>query len=184
MSTKTDSKEEKAKELMKKCSDQFPECPIISTAEIISIMSGQNKDINGVNKSVLLVDVRSEAERRVSMIPFAISVEDFEIDLKKNPELYKTRLIVPYCTIGYRSGKYGSELIKNYGCSNVRNGEGVVLWTYSGSDLVQTNGKGVITPANKVHTFGSTWDLSSPKYTSVQFGYFSFVYEGLRSIFG
>jgi hypothetical protein len=54
------------------------------------------------------------------MIPFAISVEDFESDLKKNPELFKTRLIVPYCTIGYRSGKYGSELMKNYGCSNVR----------------------------------------------------------------
>mmetsp|Transcript_17883 Transcript_17883/g.17207 ORF Transcript_17883/g.17207 Transcript_17883/m.17207 type:complete len:183 (-) Transcript_17883:695-1243(-) len=181
MSINMDSKEEKAKELMKKCSDQFSECPVISTLEILSIIN--NKDIDNAN-SVTLVDVRSVAERRVSMIQFAISVQDFEIDLKKNPELYKNKLIVPYCTIGYRSGKYGSELMKNYGCSNVRNGEGIVLWTYSGTDLIHTNSKGVITPANKVHTFGSIWDLSASKYTSVQFGYFDFIYEGLRSLFG
>jgi hypothetical protein len=58
MSTNMDSKEKKAKELMKKCSDQFPECPVISTAEILSIMNGKNKDIDNASKSVLLVDVR------------------------------------------------------------------------------------------------------------------------------
>lgn len=201
MTTVIETKEEKAKQLMKKCADQFPECPVISTAEVMSIMNSQNNVMNNAKNtmisnlrnsdntgdnsdtSIVLVDVRSEAERRVSMIPSAIGVEDFELDLKKNPDLYKTRLIVPYCTIGYRSGKYGSELIKKYGCSNVRNGEGVVLWTYSGSDLVKIDIKGGVTPANEVHTFGSVWDLSSPKYTSVQFGYFDFISEGIRSIF-
>lgn len=55
----------------------------------------------------ILVDVRGFFERRVSMLPGAISQEEFEARLKSGVQ--SDRLIC-YCTIGYRSGRYSHEV--------------------------------------------------------------------------
>jgi hypothetical protein len=126
--------------------------------------------------------VRSVEERNVSMIPGSITSEEFESLIKQNPDHYKSKLIVPYCTIGYRSGKYGSNLKKEYGFENVRNGEGIVLCTYVCPNLVRKEG-GVDVSTNKVHTFGSDWDLTSDSYTTVQFGMYSYITNGVSALF-
>jgi len=51
--------------------------------------------------SVVLLDVRSAKERRVFIIPKAISQKEFE----KNIDQYKQHKITVYCTIGNRSSK-------------------------------------------------------------------------------
>ena len=209
-------KKSKAIDLMIGCANQFPNCPIISTDEIIAMLDRRTActkmedmvctspplaDFSPISNSekeptpnfrqlphedeldMILVDVRSKNERDISMIPGAINSDEFEILIKNNPTINKTRLIVPYCTIGYRSGKYGSYLLKECGFTNVRNGEGIVLWTHAvGSSLVVLEG-GIEKCTNKVHTFGSAWDLAADKYSTVQFGTFSFILQGLSALF-
>ena len=227
MSTENEKKI-KAIELMIVCAGQFPNCPIISTNEIVSMldrrradtkmedmasrsppvadsltiskcdMVNQDQVVGHVSEvtslkigqflyedelNMILVDVRSKNERDVSMIPGAITSDEFENLIKNNPNMDKSRLIVPYCTIGYRSGKYGSYLLKECGFTNVRNGEGIVLWTHAvGSSLVVQVG-GAEKCTNEVHTFGSAWDLASDKYSTVQFGTLSFILQGLSAFF-
>ncbi|KAJ1392770.1 hypothetical protein B484DRAFT_439429, partial [Ochromonadaceae sp. CCMP2298] len=51
------------------------------------------------------------------------------------------RLLVPYCTIGVRSGRYGTRLVKS-GFRNVRNGEGILLWTQGTDRMDNINSYG------------------------------------------
>lgn len=46
-------------------------------------------------------------------------------------------LVVPYCTVGYRSGLYCRDLVRVHGLRHVRNGEGVIMWTFDGDGLVK-----------------------------------------------
>ena len=59
-------------------------------------------------KRVVVVDVREAAETAVSMIPGAVTKEQFEAEAER----YAQHTVVAYCTIGYRSGKYCQELGK------------------------------------------------------------------------
>ena len=55
---------------------------------------------------LIIVDVRNPDERAVSMIPGAITTEQFEADR----EAYQGRSVVTYCTIGHRSGLFAQQL--------------------------------------------------------------------------
>ncbi|MCB9674302.1 MAG: MPT-synthase sulfurylase [Alphaproteobacteria bacterium] len=108
-------------------------------------------------ESPVLVDVRPPEERKVSMIPGAITKEEFEAD----PEKYRGHTIVPYCTIGARSGMYGKKLM-NDGWE-VRNLKGsILLWTYTGQPLEGPQG-----PTHEVHTYGRRWALVADGYHAV-----------------
>ena len=50
--------------------------------------------------SYILVDVRTEEERAVGIIPGAITQKEFE----SAPEKYADKEVVCYCTVGYISG--------------------------------------------------------------------------------
>ena len=183
MSCEIPPRRRKAEELMQQSSDKFPKCPIISTTELILLMTRDKKTADSlIDTSLILVDIRSQEERDVSMIPGAITAEDFEVLVKSNPEAVKSRLIVPYCTIGYRSGKWGTNLVEQHGFTNVRNGEGIVLWTYESSNLVSKNGDAV-EPSKTVHTFGSSWDLAAEGFSTVHFGMAKYAYYGALALF-
>lgn len=182
MSCEIPPRRSKARALMQQSSDMFPKCPVITTTELILLMDGSAESAdNVIRKSLILVDIRSQEERDVSMIPGAITVEDFEALVKTNPEVVKSRLIVPYCTIGYRSGKWGTHLVEQHGFTNVRNGEGIVLWTYESSNLVSKKGD-VIEPSMTVHTFGSSWDLAADGFSTIQFGIAKYAFYGALSL--
>ena len=55
----------------------------------------------------VLVDVRSPKEQSVSMIPGAITAQQFE----KHRKLYQSRTVVTYCTIGVRSEHYARKVV-------------------------------------------------------------------------
>lgn len=99
-------------------------------------------------QSIILIDVRSAAERRISMIPSAISLDEF---LKSELESSHTtntpqRLIVPYCTVGGRSYLKTRMLLRQG--REVRNYRaGIIGWTRANLPLVTPDGA----PTNRLH---------------------------------
>ena len=111
------------------------------------------------SKKIVLVDVRSPKEREVSIIPGAIALEEFE----KNLEQYSNSdaMIVAYCTIGYRSGRY-AEKLRQQGI-NIFNLEGSLLaWSHSQGDLVNDVGL-----TKQIHVYGRQWELAADNYEPV-----------------
>ena len=169
------SKRDQATNLFGKCCALFPKVPAISTQEIL--------DLQRNGRNYYLIDVRSDAERNIGMIPNAVTSEYFEKELKS--KCNKDAILIPYCTIGYRSGAYGTKLVTE-GFQNVRNGDGVVLWTYSGQPFVKGDGERK-TSTFEVNTFGKKWDLAANNYTTTQLSLFEFAsylsYEAIKRIF-
>ncbi|MEM6691155.1 MAG: rhodanese-like domain-containing protein [Planctomycetota bacterium] len=100
--------------------------------------------------SFILVDVRGDDETAVSIIPGAITKAKFEEDLEK----HRSKLIIPYCTVGGRSGRYAKELagrnlnVKNYSDS-------ILGWVGEGLPLVTLEGK----PTKRVHTYSDRYKI-------------------------
>jgi sodium/bile acid cotransporter 7 len=106
----------------------------------------------------LFLDVRDTKEIAISTIPNAITKQQFEA----NPEVYKNRKIVAYCTIGYRSSKYAERWNKKgFHISNLRGS--LLLWTHANGALVDQDGQ----PTHLVHTYGKQWNLVPNSYQSV-----------------
>ena len=114
-------------------------------------------ELKKIKTKITFVDVREKAEQAISMIPNAISKDEFE----KNKDKYKDSLIVTYCTIGYRSGVYAEKISKEG--FNVRNLKGSLLaWLLSG-ESIQKNGKETLT----VHVYGKKWNILPTKYKAI-----------------
>jgi rhodanese-related sulfurtransferase len=125
--------------------------------EFKNISTLTTEEIKNSKTEIILVDIRSEAEQKVSMIPGAITKEDFE----KNKDKYKNTLIVPYCTIGVRSGYYAEKLSKDG--FNTKNYKGSILaWVLSGG-VVLKDKKEVL----EVHVYGEKWNLLPSQYKGI-----------------
>ena len=108
---------------------------------------------------VVIVDVRPPNEREISMIPGAVSSEEYE----SNPEEYGDKRVATYCTIGYRSGQY-AELLREKGVDAL-NLEGSILgWVHAGEPVVDENGE----PIKRIHVYGDRWDLAPRTYETVK----------------
>ncbi|MCP9835471.1 MULTISPECIES: rhodanese-like domain-containing protein [unclassified Cyanobium] len=126
----------------------FPGQPEMSVAEWLD----RPKD-----QPAVLVDVREPHERRVSMLPGAITQQDFE----RNSARYRSWVVVPYCTIGLRSGIYTREL-RGQGFE-VRNLAGSALaWAHAGLPF-ESKGKAT----RRVHVFNADWNLLPRGYEPV-----------------
>ncbi len=105
----------------------------------------------------VLVDVRTERERRVSTLPGAITAEAFESRLEE----FAGQTVVAYCTIGRRSSDY----VRKMGRRGVEmlNLEGSVLaWTHAGGRLFNSGA-----PTNRLHVYGRRWNLAADGYETV-----------------
>jgi rhodanese-related sulfurtransferase len=92
----------------------------------------------------VLVDVRTEEESSVSLIPGAITKAEFE----RNPSRYDGRTVIAYCTSGYRSEKYTRELIEKG--RKAMNFKGSILeWCRANLPVVAPDGS----PTDRVHTY-------------------------------
>ncbi len=116
-----------------------------SVAEI----SAEETKIALENGTAIIVDTRLDAERSISTIPGAISKQEFE----RNADSFRSKIVVNYCTIGYRSGIYTRKL-KNRGF-NAKNLKGSILaWAHAGFDF-QVNGE----TTKCAHVYGEDWNL-------------------------
>ena len=105
----------------------------------------------------VLVDVRSDKEINVSVIPGAITKAEYE----KNAAKHRDKLIIPYCTVGGRSGAYAKQLAGQG--VKVKNYEGSILkWVDAGLPLVTLDGQ----PTNRVHTYSNRYRIP-PAYQQV-----------------
>ena len=110
-------------------------------------------------KEIVLVDVRTEKERQVSIIKGAISEDEF----LRQKEKLRNKTIVGYCTIGYRSSIFVKSLM-NEGFKSIFNLRGsILLWTHAGQSVVNAQGQ----ETNKVHVYGKAWDLLPEKFKGI-----------------
>ncbi len=110
---------------------------------------------------VVFVDVRKPAERKVSKLPYSITEEEF----LKNPSKFKSKTIVTYCTISYRSGKFAMDMEKK-GIRMYNLKGGVLAWVLEGGKVFDENGQ-----TNRVHVYGEKWNYLPEGYEAVKFGF-------------
>ena len=128
----------------------------VSFPAVKSLSVDQLLELSG-NEAIILIDVRETYEQEVSTIPGAITKEE----LQKNLESHRAKKIVPYCTIGYRSGLYAQELIeKDFDVLNLKGG--ILAWTHGGQPLADKNGE-----TKRVHVYGKKWALAAEGYEQV-----------------
>ena len=132
---------------------EFPQVKEISAAQLQQLQQQE--------KEIVLIDVRSPEEIAVSHIPGAITAAEFVSSLKLNPEQYRDKMIVAYCTIGYRSGLYAQKLQDEMEISNLSGG--LLAWSHTAGKLLNARGNST----HKVHVFGRQWQLTSKAYEPV-----------------
>lgn len=110
-----------------------------------------------------LLDVRTEAEFRVSRIEGAVRIEPELGADAVLPRLDPGRPVVVYCAVGYRSSDFATRLIKA-GATNVVNIEGSIFaWANAGLPLVCDTGV-----VSRVHTYNETFGrMVKPEYRAV-----------------
>ena len=124
-----------------------PQAPTVTAAQIQTL---QADGMNGL--PFILVDVRDKAESDVSMIPGAITVDEFE----KTEQDHQGKTIITYCTVGHRSGIYAQKL-KRKGWRAL-NYEGSILdWCEHQLPVVTPSGQNT----KRVHTYNSRYALAS-----------------------
>lgn len=97
-------------------------------------------------KGVVLVDVRSESETKVSVIPGAITKAQYEAE----PEKYKGKTAICYCLSGGRSGKYVKQL-KSKDVAAVDLKGSMLGWCEAHLPLTTLDGK----PTKRVNVYGN-----------------------------
>ena len=162
---------QEAKSMMLSYASQFEGLDVMESETIEMLLQSKEK--------IVLVDVREKEEQEVSMIPTAITKNEF---LHVKNKLSKDVCIVPYCTIGYRSGVFGKKLQEEK-FTNVYNGEGIVLWSHlEHCNLVVGTNREVKT--NKVHTYGSQWNKVPSHIEAVYFNVFSIIASSIYKFLG
>ena len=171
-------REQSARESLKKYSAINSSYEVYSTEKILKGLSDKEK--------LLLVDVRNENERMISFIPGSISKAEFE-DL--GFEVTKDAIIVPYCTIGLRSGNYCKYLAqKGYNPANLKNGAGIIMWSHDtkGQPLhfnSCNSGKQIVLDTQLVHCYGEPWaKMLHNSYEPVIYSTFEFYWYGIIDI--
>jgi sodium/bile acid cotransporter 7 len=105
----------------------------------------------------VFVDVREKKEKRVSMLPGAITEEE----LLQHVEKYKDRILIGYCTISYRSGRLAQKL-KDRGIVMLNLRGGLLAWVHEGGKVYDANGE-----TRRIHVYGRKWNLGPEGYEAV-----------------
>ena len=96
------------------------------------------------DSSPVLVDVRSDSERAVSLIPGAISQQQYEAAARE----FAGRRLVIYCTVGGRSYLYARQLVAS-GVDAANYLDSILGWCRAVSPLESPDGQ----PTNAVHPY-------------------------------
>lgn len=106
-----------------------------------------------LDQKPILIDARSLAERRVSAIPGALSIDQLP-DAPQRP-------VLVYCTIGHRSTQFAAQL-RQRGIDARNLHGGVLAWAHAGGSFVTPQGD----PTHAVHVYDRPWDLLPEPYES------------------
>ncbi len=105
----------------------------------------------------VLVDVRAESEYSISMLPNAITLDEFEATAAS----HRGKTVVAYCTVGVRSGAYAAHL-RQQGWDAYNYRGGILDWCHNELPLITPDGQ----PTSLVHTY-SSWYSVPASYLAV-----------------
>lgn len=117
-----------------------PAAPEVSVEQL----KGWLADPKTMEKTVL-VDVRTEAETSVSVIPGAITKAEYESKMNAD---YRGKKVVVYCTVGGRSGAYAKQLAAK-GVDVVNFKGSILAWAGAEQPFETLDRK----PTKRVHTY-------------------------------
>jgi len=136
---------------------EFPTVQDISVPEAMSLMS---------TGEVIFVDTRTPEEMAISMLPGALPKAAF----LKQPMAYQNTLVVGYCTISYRSGKFAEKMAKK-GIKIHNLAGGLLAWVLEGGKIYNVDGE-----TRRIHVYGEKWNYPPMGYTSVVFSHFDRIF--------
>jgi rhodanese-related sulfurtransferase len=117
---------------------------------------------SGRDTSIILIDVRDDAEIAVSRIEGALSPAEFAVRFRVGGPP-KTKTLVAYCTIGYRSGKFAEQLAaQGFKVFNLEGG--LLSWVQKGGTVVRRQPDGRTVTVAEVHVYSKEWNLLPPGY--------------------
>ncbi|MBK8670953.1 MAG: rhodanese-like domain-containing protein [Saprospiraceae bacterium] len=118
------------------------------TAPVVSVSKAYQQ-----KTSFTFLDAREYPEYLVSHIPQSRYVGFDKFRIETISDLPKDTKIIVYCSIGYRSEKIATKLIKA-GYTQVYNLYGSIFeWANEGYEMTDQNGK----PTNRIHTYNKSW---------------------------
>ncbi len=171
MISEANKRREQCQNQARTCQSKFPVLALTSR----EWLQQQQQQQHG---SWIMVDVRTNPERNVSMIRGAITLEEFNRDFLSVP---KNAKIAFYCTIGYRSGIHATQCLRRYRDEldgRVFNLDGMVAFSQAVVDQTYTNQSDdpwliepqTGEPASSVHTFGSLWNfVDTEVYSAISY---------------
>ncbi len=140
---------ERVELLAEECSAKYSEVPWISVDDYFD---------RGKFEEWIIVDVRSEKEQAVSVIPGSINISRFEL---QEGDMQNKSILV-YCTAGCRSGEYVRRLVKRgINAFNLRGG--VLEWALKGKPFVTLQGD----LTKRVHVYSGKWNVVPEGYEPV-----------------
>ena len=114
--------------------------------------------VEQLDEDMVLVDVRPEEERQVSMLPGAVPLQAFEAD----PKAFAGKKVVFYCTLGVRSHTTTETWAeRGYDVANFKGS--ALAWTHAGKPLVTPDGEAT----TRLHTWSRAFALQAKGYQAV-----------------
>ena len=118
-----------------------------------SVKTIQVDSLNKKMDDFIILDAREKPEYDVSRIPGAVYVGYNHFRRSRLKDLDRTKEVVVYCSIGYRSEKIG-EILEEEGFKEVFNLYGSIFaWANAGYSLEDREGK----KTQKIHTYNKSW---------------------------
>ena len=143
----TETKKERCMKMYQTYHKKFPSIETLTSIDYLQQMRIHHQSIPPQGRKFILVDARSRAEQKISMIPNAITLIQFEANLNSSTGAdadadagtsleypSASEVVVTYCTIGYRSGLEAQRLRQKYHL-NVKNLDGIVGYTHACTQL-------------------------------------------------
>lgn len=131
----------------------FPDVNMIPSEEFASMEADSGSSTSDSN--IVLVDVRTKAERDVSIVEGAVHVS--ELDVTRLPS---NAHLVTYCTVGFRACLEAKRLKQQYKSLQVSCLDGIACYTHvlpSKMNIRRIVEPATGKPANIVHTYGNQW---------------------------
>ena len=204
------------KKMVEKYHSMFPKIPTMTSEELVALwkqidkfqdelddsQNSDSDDDDNYNKTttlneadhpgpLLLIDVRSKAERAVSMLQGAVAMDDLETTRWINKYVHHfdgvpkggIPTIVTYCTIGYRSGREAQwlvdDLTSTFGIEigksvQIKNLDGILAYSFAedAPPLLRPCHRGSSDSflTHRIHSYGKEWsEAADPAYEVVYF---------------